>query len=108
MEEWEEALIATSRPVKSSYCFTKEQSERMKSFLGPELDKTLDIMTAKLEVIEKIWAKCNREIENTKEQANSFIEERFKISSILLIVDYLNQLTKEIKNEMAENRVAQR
>ena len=59
MHESEEALKAEDREYSNP---DREQAQRMEVGLGPELNRKLEIMAAKLEVINKVRDICNDEI----------------------------------------------
>ena len=83
IKPWEEAPRAEDR---QPYDCGKEQAQRMESALGPELNRKLEIMAAKLEVIEKIIRACCY-----------LKKENIPIADISKILDNLEQ---EIKAEL--------
>lgn len=85
IKPWEEVNVADDREYANTEA---EQAQRMEGFIGPELNRRLEIAAAKLEVIEEFKQRYNRQRLDT-----AFI-------GVDRIMDLLSTLEQEVKGEL--------
>lgn len=97
IKPWEEAPKSEDREYANT---ESEQAQRMEGHLGRELNRKLEIMAAKLEVINEVRAKCEVDIEIAKRWISSDnIAASINLSCQGMLL-FVKNLEQEIKAEL--------
>ena len=97
IKPWEEALRSEDREYTNTEA---EQAVNMQRVLGSALDRKLEIMAAKLEIINYVKAKCERDIELVKRWISSDSIAASLMLSCQGMLLFLKNLEQEIKAEL--------